>query len=270
MNQQVILLWKEFQKCIYYENGRILVGTGREGVGPEYKKACAKIHWLRGCGGPRSGHVNLLGVSPSLKYTSSQIALLSRGNFTCPNNAFLQPGDLNYPSFAVLLDKNGPSTSVTYKRTVTNVGTRMSTYVVQVDEPNGVSVTVEPKSLKFENLGEKLSYNVREYRSWCGGERKRPAGEESRQQRSGEKETGPSPEQRRSGDRGERDRSVNGGIARKRPAGEENRQQRSGEKETGPSPEQRRSGDRGERDRSVNGGISSPQRERIARERESR
>uniref|UniRef100_A0A2N9HES1 Subtilisin-like protease fibronectin type-III domain-containing protein n=1 Tax=Fagus sylvatica TaxID=28930 RepID=A0A2N9HES1_FAGSY len=206
----------------------------------------------------------------SLKYTSSQIALLSRGNFTCPNNAFLQPGDLNYPSFAVLLDKNGPSTSVTYKRTVTNVGTRMSTYVVQVDEPNGVSVTVEPKSLKFENLGEKLSYNVREYRSWCGGERKRPAGEESRQQRSGEKETGPSPEQRRSGDRGERDRSVNGGIARKRPAGEENRQQRSGEKETGPSPEQRRSGDRGERDRSVNGGISSPQRERIARERESR
>uniref|UniRef100_A0A2N9FSW2 3-oxoacyl-[acyl-carrier-protein] reductase n=2 Tax=Pentapetalae TaxID=1437201 RepID=A0A2N9FSW2_FAGSY len=111
---------------------------------------------------------------------------------------------------------------------------------------------------------------VIEYRSWCGGERKRPAGEESRQQRSGEKETGPSPEQRRSGDRGERDRSVNGGIARKRPAGEENRQQRSGEKETGPSPEQRRSGDRGERDRSVNGGISSPQRERIARERESR
>uniref|UniRef100_A0A2N9JBA5 Subtilisin-like protease fibronectin type-III domain-containing protein n=1 Tax=Fagus sylvatica TaxID=28930 RepID=A0A2N9JBA5_FAGSY len=97
----------------------------------------------------------------SLKYTSSQIALLSRGNFTCPNNAFLQPGDLNYPSFAVLLDKNGSSTSVTYKRTVTNVGTRMSTYVVQVDEPNGVSVTVEPKSLKFENLGEKLSYNVR-------------------------------------------------------------------------------------------------------------
>ena len=61
----------------------------------------------------------------------------------------------------MLLDKNGSSTSVTYKRTVTNVGTRMSTYVVQVDEPNGVSVTVEPKSLKFENLGEKLSYNVR-------------------------------------------------------------------------------------------------------------
>ncbi len=44
---------------------------------------------------------------------------------------------------------------------------------------------------------------------------------ECRQQRSGEKETGPSPEQRRSGDRAERDRSVNGGIARKRPAGEE-------------------------------------------------
>lgn len=97
----------------------------------------------------------------SLNYNSTQIALLSRGNFTCPNNAFLQPGDLNYPSFAVLLDQNASNTSVTYKRTVTNVGTPMSTYVVQVDEPNGVSVTVEPKCLKFKNLGEKLSYNVR-------------------------------------------------------------------------------------------------------------
>lgn len=97
----------------------------------------------------------------SLNYTSSQIALLSRGNFTCPNKAvFEHAGNLNYPSFAVILDKNAPK-NVAYKRTVTNVGTPTSTYVVKVDEPAGVSVIVEPRSLSFENLGEKLSYSVR-------------------------------------------------------------------------------------------------------------
>jgi hypothetical protein len=97
----------------------------------------------------------------SLNYTSSQIALLSRGNFTCPNKAvFEHAGNLNYPSFAVILDKNAPK-NVAYKRTVTNVGTPKSTYVVKVDEPAGVSVIVEPRSLSFENLGEKLSYSVR-------------------------------------------------------------------------------------------------------------
>ena len=98
----------------------------------------------------------------SLNYTSSQIALLSRGNFTCPNKAvFEHAGNLNYPSFSVILDKNARKVSVAYKRTVTNVGTPRSTYVVKVDEPVGLSVTVEPRSLTFGNLGEKLSYRVR-------------------------------------------------------------------------------------------------------------
>ncbi|KAJ7951043.1 Subtilisin-like protease [Quillaja saponaria] len=96
----------------------------------------------------------------SLKYNSTQITLLSRGNFTCPKNEVFQLGDLNYPSFSVLLDKRSGKTNVTYKRTVTNVGTCTSTYAVHVEEPTGVSVVVEPRNLKFEKVGEKLSYNV--------------------------------------------------------------------------------------------------------------
>ncbi|KAK9266489.1 hypothetical protein L1049_021671 [Liquidambar formosana] len=69
----------------------------------------------------------------SLNYTSSQIVLLSRGSFSCPNDPTLQPGDLNYPSFAVLFNGDARNTTVTYKRTVTNVGTPMSTYTVQVN-----------------------------------------------------------------------------------------------------------------------------------------
>ncbi|XP_008232840.1 PREDICTED: subtilisin-like protease SBT1.1 [Prunus mume] len=97
----------------------------------------------------------------SLSYNSSQIALFSSGvNFTCPKNAVLQPGDLNYPSFSVLFSKDARNMSVTYKRTVKNVGKIPSTYAVQVKEPTGVSVTVEPRSLGFKKMGEKLSYKV--------------------------------------------------------------------------------------------------------------
>ncbi|KAJ6879278.1 hypothetical protein NC652_032754 [Populus alba x Populus x berolinensis] len=96
----------------------------------------------------------------SLNYTSSQIAQVSRRNVTCPDNKALQPGDLNYPSFAVNFEGNARNNRVKYKRTLTNVGTPSSTYAVKVEEPNGVSVILEPKSLSFEKLGQKLSYNV--------------------------------------------------------------------------------------------------------------
>ncbi|KAM5555027.1 subtilisin-like protease SBT1.1 [Rosa sericea] len=101
----------------------------------------------------------------SLNYTSSQIALFSSGisNFTCPSNSavLLQPGDLNYPSFSVVFQKGGRKMSVTFKRTVTNVGAiNPSTYALQVEAPIGVSVTVEPRKLVFKKMGEKLSYKV--------------------------------------------------------------------------------------------------------------
>ncbi|CAK7347978.1 unnamed protein product [Dovyalis caffra] len=96
----------------------------------------------------------------SLNYTSSQMALVSRSAVTCPDHKALQPGDLNYPSFAVNFEGNAQNNRVTYNRTLTNVGSPSSTYAVSVEEPNGVSVIVEPKSLSFEKLGQKLIYQV--------------------------------------------------------------------------------------------------------------
>jgi len=124
-----------------------------------------------------SGHVNPVSASDpglvydistkdylnylcSINYTSSQIALLSRGKFVCSKKAVLQAGDLNYPSFAVLLGKSALNVSVTYRRVVTNVGKPQSAYAVKLEQPNGVSVTVEPRKLKFEKVGQKLSYKV--------------------------------------------------------------------------------------------------------------
>ncbi|XP_016499907.1 subtilisin-like protease SBT1.1 [Nicotiana tabacum] len=97
----------------------------------------------------------------SLNYNSSQIALLLRKNYTCPSHAIQSPGDLNYPSFAVLFDSKSRNLIQTFKRSATNVGNPMSTYVVQVNAPSGVSVTVKPKILKFEKKGQKLRYKVR-------------------------------------------------------------------------------------------------------------
>ncbi|XVF73321.1 hypothetical protein PTKIN_Ptkin12aG0192300 [Pterospermum kingtungense] len=95
----------------------------------------------------------------SLNYNASQMSMFVDG-FTCPKKATMQPGDLNYPSFAVNFERKAQNISFTYKRTVTNVGVPISTYKVSVEEPKGVSVIVKPSILSFKKLGEKLSYQV--------------------------------------------------------------------------------------------------------------
>ncbi|XP_038684238.1 subtilisin-like protease SBT1.1 [Tripterygium wilfordii] len=96
----------------------------------------------------------------SLNYNSSQFAAVSRSHYTCPRNSTLQPGDLNYPSFAVNFFGEAKNISVTYMRTATNVGTPKSKYLVHLEKPSGVDVIVQPKMLKFKKLGQKLSYKV--------------------------------------------------------------------------------------------------------------
>uniref|UniRef100_A0A9I9DH51 Subtilisin-like protease SBT1.1 n=2 Tax=Cucumis melo TaxID=3656 RepID=A0A9I9DH51_CUCME len=97
----------------------------------------------------------------SLKYNSSQIALVSRGNLTCSSKrTVVKPGDLNYPSFSVFMKKKAKKVSITLKRTVTNVGITRSDYTVKINNPKGVTVIVKPEKLSFGSLGEQLSYKV--------------------------------------------------------------------------------------------------------------
>ncbi|KAK9013817.1 hypothetical protein V6N11_041812 [Hibiscus sabdariffa] len=56
--------------------------------------------------------------------------------------------------------RRAQNVTVTYKRTVTNVGIPRSTYKVSVEVPKGVSVTVRPKVLSFKKLNEEVSYKV--------------------------------------------------------------------------------------------------------------
>ncbi|XVF79952.1 hypothetical protein PTKIN_Ptkin15bG0031500 [Pterospermum kingtungense] len=110
----------------------------------------------------------------SLKYKDSQISLFVEG-FQCPIKVTMQPGDLNYPSFAVNFKVKAQNVSVSYIRTVANVGIPRSSYKVSVEEPKGVSMIVKPKTLSFKKLGEKLSYKV----SFIGLSRKKKVGSSS-------------------------------------------------------------------------------------------
>ncbi|KAK1581434.1 hypothetical protein Q3G72_006001 [Acer saccharum] len=87
-------------------------------------------------------------------YNEKTISTFSPGNlFACPKS--FNVADFNYPSIAVpdLVD------SVTITRKLLNVGTP-GTYNVTVEEIAGVSVQVEPKSLKFGKEGEEQTFKV--------------------------------------------------------------------------------------------------------------
>lgn len=108
-----------------------------------------------------------LGFLCALNYSSTQIKLVTRREFTCDSSKHHRVEDFNYPSFAVPLETasgiGGGSkapTSVQYKRTLTNVGTP-GTYKVSVSSQSlSMKIVVEPQTLNFERLYEKQSFTV--------------------------------------------------------------------------------------------------------------
>ncbi|GMH18417.1 hypothetical protein Nepgr_020258 [Nepenthes gracilis] len=75
-------------------------------------------------------------------------------------NTMAGPSDLNYPALsAVFLQKEAGST-LTLRRTVTNVGHPLSNYLVRVTPFKGAKIDVKPRVLNFTKLNQKLSYEV--------------------------------------------------------------------------------------------------------------
>ncbi|KAL9330630.1 hypothetical protein ACSQ67_000240 [Phaseolus vulgaris] len=109
-----------------------------------------------------------LGFFCALNYTSFQIKLASRTDFTCDPKKEYRVEDFNYPSFAVALEtasgigggSDAPKT-VKYSRVLTNVGTP-GTYEASVVAlgDSTVKIVVEPETLSFAQEYEKKSYTV--------------------------------------------------------------------------------------------------------------
>ncbi|TMW81025.1 hypothetical protein EJD97_012665, partial [Solanum chilense] len=101
-----------------------------------------------------AGHVNPSKANaPGL-----QIAVILQRKVNCSEVTSILEGQLNYPSFAIQVKSN--SGVQVYSRTVTNVGQSNSTYRVDIDSPQGLDVKVEPTTLVFSEVKQKLSYQV--------------------------------------------------------------------------------------------------------------
>ncbi|KAG1341941.1 subtilisin-like protease SBT1.7 [Cocos nucifera] len=102
-----------------------------------------------------------------LKYSKEQLFEAVGRQIQCSNMKNIEADQLNLPSISVNLGKSSTlnKPGVTYSkrtvsRTVTNVGEANSVFSLKVDEPEGVSVKVNPRVLQFSGLNEEKSYTV--------------------------------------------------------------------------------------------------------------
>ncbi|XP_059307021.1 subtilisin-like protease SBT4.15 [Lycium ferocissimum] len=95
-------------------------------------------------------------------YNTSNIAQLSgNGTYNCKKFPLAKGTDgLNYPSMHLQLPKHSTNFSVTFFRTVTNVGPGKAVYKSTVESPRGVSIVVKPSTLSFNGQNEKQSFQV--------------------------------------------------------------------------------------------------------------
>nr|KYP71103.1 Xylem serine proteinase 1 [Cajanus cajan] len=99
-------------------------------------------------------------LHPGLVYdirVNSYIAFLCKSGFNSTN---IGSDGINYPSMHIQLFDSSSRISAVFHRTVTNVGSRNSTYKAKVTAPKGLSVKVIPNTLKFRQLHQKLSFKV--------------------------------------------------------------------------------------------------------------
>ncbi|XP_057775360.1 subtilisin-like protease [Salvia miltiorrhiza] len=92
-----------------------------------------------------------------LNFSNEQVSMIvQRPGVVCSKQSSIAEAQLNYPSFSIRLG----STPQNYTRTVTNVGEANSVYKVGVVAPRGVDVKVNPATLQFSKVGQKLGYSV--------------------------------------------------------------------------------------------------------------
>ncbi|KAL5707492.1 hypothetical protein ACHQM5_018390 [Ranunculus cassubicifolius] len=106
------------------------------------------------------GSNDYIGFLCSIGYDTTQITTVIQGSAPdCSTIGLASPGDLNYPSFSVVL-KPGTNTA-THKRVLTNVGKSDNVvYNVKVSSPSSVEIVVSPSKLVFSPTSKSLSYEV--------------------------------------------------------------------------------------------------------------
>ncbi|KAL3503615.1 hypothetical protein ACH5RR_038064 [Cinchona calisaya] len=91
-----------------------------------------------------------------LNYTDRGVGMILQRRVNCSVESKIPDSQLNYPSFSIIFKPIVQK----YTRTVTNVGEANSVYTAKIVQPVGVNVAVEPTTLKFSELNQKLTYEV--------------------------------------------------------------------------------------------------------------
>ncbi|KAG9141736.1 hypothetical protein Leryth_018116 [Lithospermum erythrorhizon] len=97
-----------------------------------------------------------------LGYTEKQIRKIVNHKIICSNATSIPEAQLNYPSFSIQLGHDRKN----YTRTVTNVGKAVSTYDLQIENPVGINIEINPTQIVFKNVNQKMTYNVTFSRSF--------------------------------------------------------------------------------------------------------
>ncbi|RVW97528.1 Cucumisin [Vitis vinifera] len=109
---------------------------------------------------PLSAETNTdLEFSYGAGYNTTKLHLVTGENITCSAATNGTVWDLNYPSFAISTEHEA-GVNRTFTRTVTNVGSPVSTYKAIVVGPPEFSIKVEPGVLSFKSLGETQTFTV--------------------------------------------------------------------------------------------------------------
>ncbi|XP_020874639.1 subtilisin-like protease SBT4.12 isoform X1 [Arabidopsis lyrata subsp. lyrata] len=126
-----------------------------------------------------SGHVNpIAALNPGLvyeldkadhiaflcgmNYTSKTLRIISGDTVKCSKKNKILPRNLNYPSMSAKLSGTDSTFTVTFNRTLTNLGTPNSTYKSKVVAGHGskLGIKVTPSVLYFKTMNEKQSFRV--------------------------------------------------------------------------------------------------------------
>ncbi|XP_065877824.1 subtilisin-like protease SBT4.4 [Euphorbia lathyris] len=96
----------------------------------------------------------------SLGYGGDRLRLISGDNsINCPEGANESPRNLNYPSMTAKI-QSSMSFTVSFTRTVTNVGKSNSSYKAEISTNSKLKICVVPNVLSFKSKDEKKSFNV--------------------------------------------------------------------------------------------------------------
>ena len=105
------------------------------------------------------GEIDYLNFLCGQGYSNQSLRLATGDNSRCSQAIKKPTSYLNYPSFT-LSSTSKYVISRFFLRTVTNVGSPVSTYKAIVYAPTGLQIEVTPNVLSFESLGQKKFFYV--------------------------------------------------------------------------------------------------------------